>query len=213
MAGDPFPAVNVEPALTAGYVTNDALPQYVRSLLDAAVSTDSTWLEHRRFQLPRLGLNVWFASPEFRRLCEAGILETDDPQTLSDATIYALHAEPGRWPAPLQWHGAADVTGRVFDRTLSDRGLRGCHYGYCWKIYDPAARIGVQSLASPRAIPPWETASPLQVFMHWAYAAAGLRLTHAAALGQGGVGALLVGAGGSGKSGTTRAGLLHGLER
>jgi hypothetical protein len=62
------------------------------------------------------------------------------------------------------------------------------------------------------AIPPWENGSPLRLFLHWAYAHVGMRLTHAATLGIGGAGALIVGASGSGKSGTTLAGLLNGLE-
>ena len=62
------------------------------------------------------------------------------------------------------------------------------------------------------AIPPWENGSPLRLFLHWAYAHAGMRLTHAGTLGIGGAGALIVGASGSGKSGTTLAGLLNGLE-
>jgi hypothetical protein len=213
MAGDAFPAVCFGRAAAAGYVTNDGLPKYARSLLTAAVSADKGQLEHRRFQLPRLELSVWFASSEFRRVCELALVETNDPQTLMEAEIFALHAQAERWLAPLYWYGGEEMSVRVFDRALSESGLRGCYHDLpCWQIYDPAARIGVQSLASPLAIPPWEIASPLRGFLHWAYAAAGLRLTHAATLGQGGAGALLVGAGGSGKSGTTLAGILHGLE-
>jgi len=194
-------------------VTIDWLPGYARSLLAAAASTDQSGLQHRHFQLPRLGLDVWFASPDFRRLCEAGLLESTDPQPRGNAEVFALHAEDGRWPAPLHWQGGPGLSSRVFDRTLSENDLRGAYHELpCWQIYDPTANRGVQSLSAPLAIPPWETASPLRLFLHWAYAAAGLRLTHAATLGRNGEGALLAGAGGSGKSGTTLAGMIHGLD-
>ena len=213
MAGSASQAVTVEATPSPEPLTNDGLAGYARGLLAAAMSIDKTRLEHRRFQLPLLGLNVWFASPEFRRLCEVGLLETADPQTLADAEVFAMHTLDGLWSAPLLWHGGDGMSARVFDRTLTESGLRGCYYGLpCWQIYDPAVRTGVQSLSASLAIPPWETASPLRMFLHWAYAASGLRLTHAATLGQGGVGALLAGAGGSGKSGTTLAGILHGLD-
>jgi hypothetical protein len=70
----------------------------------------------------------------------------------------------------------------------------------------------VVTLPGPLDIPPWESGSPLRLFLHWAYAAARMRLTHAATLGLGGYGALIVGASGSGKSGTALAGLLNGLD-
>ena len=194
-------------------VTTGGIPQYARSMLAAALLANKTGLEHRRFHLPLLRLDVWFSSPDFRRLCEGVLSESTDPHIRADVEVFAMHAEDGRWRAPLHWRGSPEMSPRVFDRTLSEHGLRGSYHGIpCWQIFDPMTKRGVQSLLAPLAIPPWETASPLRLFLHWAYAAAGLRLTHAATLGQNGDGVLLVGAGGSGKSGTTLAGILHGLD-
>ncbi|MFO0992054.1 MAG: serine kinase [Hyphomicrobiales bacterium] len=97
---------------------------------------------------------------------------------------------------------------------MEQAGLRGFyhHEAPSWQLYDPLLRAGVHSLPYPMAVPPWETGSPLRLFLHWAYAHVGMRLTHAATLGIAGAGALIVGASGSGKSGTTMAGLLNGLQ-
>jgi hypothetical protein len=54
--------------------------------------------------------------------------------------------------------------------------------------------------------------SPLRLFLHWAYAAAGMRLTHAATLGLRGRGVLIAGPSGSGESATAIAGLMNGLD-
>ena len=215
MAHSASSAVTAEsPSMPASEViTTEGLPRYALSLLADALLTDKTRLEHRRFKLPLLGLDVWFSSPEFRRLCEGVLLESTNPETRVEAEVFAMHADDGRWLPPRHWQGGAEMSARVFDRTLSAHGLRGSYHGIpCWKIFDPMTKRGVQSLSAPLAIPPWETASPLRLFLHWAYAASGLRLTHAATLGQNGDGALLAGAGGSGKSGTTLAGILHGLD-
>lgn len=215
MAGAAFPAVTGgSPSMPAPEaVAIEDLAAYASHMLAAALSADKARLDHRRFRLPLLGFDVWFASPDFRRLCEAALIESADTRTHSEAVVFSLHAEDGRWPAPLHLQGGPEMSVRVFDRFLGDAGLRGSYYGLpCWQIYDPATRQGVQSLGAPLAMPPWETTSPLRLFLHWAYAAAGLRLTHAATLGRDGWGALLVGAGGSGKSGTTLAGILHGLD-
>ncbi|WP_428031317.1 serine kinase [Ancylobacter sp.] len=194
-------------------VASENLAGYARHLLDAAFKTETTRLERRRFRLPRLGLDVWFASAALRRLCEGALVEAPHSQAVAEAEIYALHAMQGQWPSPLYWRDTADMSPRHLDRALSEDGLRGSYHDLpSWQIYDPATRRGVQSLASPLAFPPWESTSPLRLFLHWAYAAAGLRLTHAATLGRNGAGVLLAGAGGSGKSGTTLAGILHGLD-
>ena len=123
-----------------------------------------------------------------------------------DATL------PG-WEAPVLWDVRQGFTSRDFETALERVGLRGFyhHEAPSWQFHDPVAGAGVHILPQPMAIPPWESGSPLRLFLHWAYARKGMRLTHAATLGAGTAGALVVGASGSGKSGTTLAGLLNGL--
>ena len=108
----------------------------------------------------------------------------------------------------------ADFSSREFDRILRAGNLRGFYYhdAPSWQFYDRATATGVLTLPGPLDIPPWESGSPFRLFLHWAYAAADMRLTHAATLGLGGYGALIVGASGSGKSSTALAGLLNGLD-
>lgn len=81
-----------------------------------------------------------------------------------------------------------------------------------WQVFNVESGFGVQWMAADDAYPPWESGAPLRAFLHWHYSARGMRLAHAGALGRERVGVLLVGRGGSGKSGTVVGGLLNGLE-
>ncbi len=72
-----------------------------------------------------------------------------------------------------------------------------------------AARFWV--LAEDR-VPWWERAAPLRTILHWGLRSPDRLLVHGAAVGAGGHGVLLAGAGGSGKSTTSIAALLAGLQ-
>jgi len=115
-------------------------------------------------------------------------------------------------PAPLPWSGGHYVAHRL-SADLRESGLQAHHFHDLdfWQVYDLAARRGVQLMKGPDVFPPWEPGAPLRVFLHWAYAEQGRRLAHAGTLGRDGKGVMLAGAGGSGKSGTVLAGLIHGL--
>jgi hypothetical protein len=190
------------------------LASYASELIAAARRQDTRRLGLRRFALPFIALRLRFTSPALADVCERVLATTTAPAARTAVEIFAMDTEVGDgWPAPLPWDDASGFSSRVFDETLAAAGLRGFYHDRpSWQVYDPAARFGVQSLSAPLAFPPWESASPLRLFLHWAYASIGLRLTHAATLGVDGHGALIVGASGSGKSGTTLAGLLHGLD-
>lgn len=81
-----------------------------------------------------------------------------------------------------------------------------------WQFYDRQTGRGIQLLRDAESLPLWDSGSPLRNFLHWHLNAADRSLVHAGSLGIGGHGVLLSGAGGSGKSGTVLAGVLHGLE-
>jgi hypothetical protein len=125
-----------------------------------------------------------------------------------------MDAEADGWDPPAKWDEAIPFSSWDFDRILAARNYRGFYYhdAPSWQFYDRARGVGVQTLPTPLAMPPWESSAPLRLFLHWAYAAAGMRLTHAATLGLNGRGALLAGPSGSGKSATTLAGLVNGLD-
>jgi hypothetical protein len=96
---------------------------------------------------------------------------------------------------------------------LAEHGLRGaCDTDYAiWYVYDPALALGVQAMQTATLGPPWEPSFPLRLLLHWASRTAESGMVHAGTLGHQGNGVFLVGAGGSGKSGTTLSGILHGL--
>jgi hypothetical protein len=163
--------------------------------------------------VPFLDVELRFTSPAFADLCERVLAGRSSGAALATVEIFAMDAQAAGWAMPQWWDESSGFFSRDFDQALAAIGLRGFyHHLHSWQIFDPTTRTGVQSLPSPLGIPAWETASPLRLFLHWAYASLGLRLTHAATLGIGGHGALVVGASGSGKSGTTIAGLLNGLD-
>ena len=190
------------------------LPAYARDRIDAATSYARDRLALDRFALPLLDLDLRHADPAFADLCRSRLVERSDGSAARCcARVHVFDATMEGWDAPALWRTESGFASRSFDRALAEVGLRGYyhHDAPSWQFFDPAAGLGVHALPEPMAIPPWERGSPLRLFLHWAYASAGNRLTHAATLGLGQRGVLLVGASGSGKSGTTLAGLLNGL--
>ncbi|WP_421914960.1 serine kinase [Mesorhizobium sp.] len=136
----------------------------------------------------------------------------DSADAHADCRIFVAHPGIGTIPDPATW-GQAHFTPQAFATRLADAGLRGSYFHDLdfWQFYDPHRRVGAQLMRSADSFPPWEPGAPLRAFLHWEYAARGMRLAHAGTLGIDGKGILLAGAGGSGKSGTVVAGLLNGL--
>lgn len=196
-------------------VGGDDLQVYARDRLAAAQAFPKADLIYRIFRLPQLDLVVWFANQELASLCELNLFQRRNPAPApARAEIYVLDAFLAGWNAPAAWFGKSGLSPRALDQSLAATGLRGYfhHDGPSWQFFDPITNVGVMTLNSPFGLPPWEISSPLRVFIHWAYAAAGLRLIHAATLGIGSEGALISGPSGSGKSGTTLAGFFNGLD-
>ena len=194
-------------------VSNRNLTAYAEALVQAAEGFSKARLTRRELHLPSLDLTIWFASDAFAQLCRRLLIERPISELADRAEIFAMDTGLGDWPRPLRWDEKGGYSSREFEQRLAGAGLRGFyeHEGPSWQVFAPAWRLGVQSLASPLGLPPWETGSPLRLFLHWAYAASGRRLTHAAAVGADGNGALIVGPSGAGKSGTALAALCYGL--
>lgn len=195
-------------------VTLETLPDYARYLITAAEEAATHYPATRTVRLPRLELTAHVAPGVLAdALGDAFVEAEDDLAEPSTCRIFTVHPGIGGIPEPAQW-GDAHFTEYGFAERLAGAGLRG-HYFHdldFWQVYDPERRIGVQLMTSPDAFPPWEPTAPLRAFLHWEYAARGMRLTHAGTLGANGKGVLLAGAGGAGKSGTVAAGLLNGLD-
>ena len=77
---------------------------------------------------------------------------------------------------------------------------------------DRETRQAVFWVPSHRHLPAWALASPLRSILHWWLELNGRQLVHAAAVGCGGHGVLIPGRGGSGKSSTSLACLLAGMD-
>lgn len=196
-------------------VCYENLQAYARNRIGAAVAYPKERLIRRDFRLVRLDMAMWFSSETLADLCERTLVRRkhDDPSA-ANIEVYAIDAGLGGWEPPALWREDAGFASRDFDRILDAGNLRGFyhHDAPSWQFYDRATATGVVTLPGAMDIPPWESGSPFRLFLHWAYAAANMRLTHAATLGVGGYGALIAGASGSGKSSTALAGLLNGLD-
>ncbi|MBZ9795306.1 serine kinase [Mesorhizobium sp. ES1-4] len=195
-------------------VTLETLPDYARYVIAAAEGAASRYPTTRKVRLPWLELTAHLGHGVLADALSHAFVEAvhDQPEP-SACRIFIAHPGIDGIPEPARW-GDAHFTEHGFAKRLAEAGLRG-HYFHdldFWQVYDPQRRVGVQLMASADAFPPWEPGAPLRVFLHWEYAARGMRLTHAGTLGAGGKGILLAGSGGAGKSGTVAAGLLNGLD-
>ncbi|MCB1471559.1 MAG: serine kinase [Rhodobiaceae bacterium] len=198
----------------AAAVTLETLPAFAAGAIAAAASVIHQGIPLETLPLAGLDLSVHgadaaYAVPSRVRLA---VRRTGGHAT-SDAAVLLVSAGQYGFPAPPVLTGTGSHM-RAFEAALRDTQLR-AEYGFdhrLWNIYDTKKRIGVQWTTAPGALPPWESGAPLRAFLHWFHADAGRRLVHAGTLGLAGRGALLVGKGGSGKSGTVVAGLCHGLE-
>lgn len=103
---------------------------------------------------------------------------------------------------------------KAFVEAMAQENLRGIYdpdYDL-WQFYDHEAKRGLYILRSPDAIPPWEPSFPLRNFIHWSCEGTSQGLLHAGTAGMDGEGVLIAGPGGSGKSGTTLAAILSGMD-
>lgn len=195
-------------------VTLQSLPDYARYVLAAAEGAASSYAVTAKADLPQLELTAHLSpGPLAAAIDQAFVQARDDRTATGDCRIFIADPDIEGIPVPASW-GQAYFTHHAFATSLAEAGLRGNHYHDLdfWQFYDPERRVGVQLMASPEAFPPWEPGAPLRAFLHWEYAARGMRLAHAGTLGLDGKGVLLAGSGGAGKSGTVVAGLLNGLD-
>jgi hypothetical protein len=107
-----------------------------------------------------------------------------------------------------------DFTGRGSIWGFDDQRYRSA---FAWgegsvSVMDRAERLAVYWAPSHSRLPLWMMAAPLRSILHWWMELNGRQLVHAAAVGLDGEGVLMPGRGGSGKSSTALACLLHGFE-
>jgi len=123
----------------------------------------------------------------------------------SETTGVGVPRSPRPW---IDFTGSGNIWGFDSSRYRS---------AYQWgegsvNVMDRETRQAVFWVRSARQLPPWVLASPLRSILHWWMELNGRQLVHAAAVGYDGRGVLMPGRGGSGKSSTSLACLLGGLD-
>jgi hypothetical protein len=195
-------------------VTIPTLPDYARHVMAVAEAASVHYPVRRTVHLPELELTAHLSPGTLAdALDRAFVQAAAGPKMPPGCRIFVGHPGITGIPAPARWSWG-QFTEHGLATQLADAGLRGHFYHDLdfWQFYDPQRRVGVQLMTSADAFPPWEPGAPLRPFLHWEYAARGLRLAHAGTLGLDGKGILLAGSGGAGKSGTVVAGLINGLD-
>jgi hypothetical protein len=164
----------------------------------------------RRFALPGASLTIGYSSPQFAELCDRAYVSVSPADDARPVTIAVVDQEAmphmPRWSGPAPgFHGVTTV--------LAEHGLRAAYDAdhLTWDIYDASRALGVRAMQATTLRPPWEPSFPLRLLLHWAGRSPERGMVHAGTLGHEGRGVFLVGAGGSGKSGTTLSGILNGL--
>lgn len=198
--------------MPAARIDTANLPAFAQSLIRQMTDLPHTSLHLRKFSIFGINVAAWFTDPAYADLCARNLAEAPAGEDASDITLFLFDAQSAGMPSPALW-GAEVFDRTAFNEVLASAALHGAylHNPRVWQFFSPSERVGVQLIRAPGATPDWETGGPLRVFLHWASAMRGARLCHAATLGLGDKGVLLSGAGGSGKSGTTLAGIAHGL--
>lgn len=197
-------------------VSMDSVADYARLVLDEARSLRDRSGTRANVALPGLLADVLSFDPAMSEAVAGNFAQVPDAGAAAPARLHAFIVHPGveGVSSPLSWDVRQPCHPQRIADVLWEAGLQAAYFGDLdhWHVYDHSAATAVQLMRAPGRHPPWETGAPLRPFLHWHYALRGRRLAHAGTLGTGGKGVLLAGAGGSGKSGTVIAGLLHGLQ-
>lgn len=191
-----------------------SLPGYLRQLLQQASELGDDELLVRHFRVAGLRLKLRFADPAIADIySERLVNQTTGNAQPHDLRVDILDAERLGWPSPRLWDDFGCAEGWL-EEGLRAAGLRAA-YPYqprFWTCYDQRASTALQFTGAIGDLPIWDFGAPIRNVIHWAMADRGLRLLHSATLGSASGGVLISGPGGSGKSGTTTAGVLHGMK-
>lgn len=131
-------------------------------------------------------------------------------------TVYAAsHEDDGFRPPPVEWPFDASQ-GNVIARTVWDRdagiAIVSDESRGIWHLHDLNTGTGLYWTRAAASLPAWEYGSPLRHHIHWGALSAGLTMVHSAVVGENGIGVMLAGPGGSGKSTLTAAAISCGMQ-
>lgn len=114
---------------------------------------------------------------------------------------------PPDWPFPIDDRNSFQ---RVFWNPAGHHALTSDEQSGVWNLMDPKAGLGLIWIRDLKSLPGWEYSSPLRHHFHWSALMNGSTLVHAAAFDTPSGAIMLTGPGGSGKSTTTAAAIVHG---
>lgn len=165
-------------------------------------------------RLPDLSVRVSSFDPDLAVAVARQFVPAPPADGAARMRVFILHPGVAGVGPPLPWDRRRPCHPQRLATVLAQAGLQAAYFDDLehWHILDHASGVAVQLMRAPGDYPPWETGAPLRPFLHWHYAQAGQRLAHCGTLGVAGRGVVLAGGGGSGKSGTVIAGLMHGLQ-
>jgi hypothetical protein len=186
-------------------------------LLDRAEEiAHSARIETRTYRFGPLAVALQAAGPVLSRRLTAAIEFAEVRGADGDAfRVIALDSTaPGVGKLP-HWQILEAHSGRL-EQQYECRALqlimRYDADGRTWRVASLARRSAVIWTADARRLPDWEDAAPLRDVLHWACIRSPWFLAHGAAIGSAEGGVLFTGPGGSGKSTTTAAAVLSGLQ-
>lgn len=133
------------------------------------------------------------------------------PTGVPTAYVYLLQA-----PEELQsfpWFSVSELSPAIFHKALAAEKMIATYPSLEGQIQwmDCRKRVAIHMFRNRTDFMPWESSAPLRIPFQWILATENLRLAHAAVIGDDSNGIALFGKGGSGKSGTTLAGLAVGM--
>lgn len=196
-------------------VANSAnLLEFLREAIELARRDTAILKPIHTVRLHRLQLQLLTRNQHYADLVRQRVFcDEADLAPCETCRVAVLSPDDSSLPPPPTW-GEPIFHPREFEKLLEDSPLRASYFHdlKVWQIYDHQQKFGLLWLTGPRAYCDWEPAAPLRTFLHWSACFQGMRLAHAGVLGREGQGILLVGRGGSGKSGTVIGGIVHGLQ-
>lgn len=196
-------------------VSIDTVAHYARRVIDEVRVVRDRSGERCSVLLPDLTVDTLSFDPDMSEAVRNNFAPAPHAAA-APARMHAFIVHPGveGVSSPLPWDVRRPCHPQRIADVLREAGLQASYFSDLdhWHIYDRSTATAVQLMRDAGQYPPWETGAPLRPFLHWHYAMQGRRLTHCGTLGTGGKGIILAGAGGSGKSATVIAGLLHGLQ-
>jgi hypothetical protein len=185
------------------------LPGELIRRLGAAAPGAETFTRHFRFG--PMGVSLETADRSLYERLAPAIRHAARAAAPADAVAVGLRDFRGPVPVPAEWRAGLPEGDYVYLREAGEVVGTWQPRSDTWETFDPRTRRGLLATGDLAGIPAWEWAAPLRGVLHWAALATPGCLVHGAAIGDERRGALLVGAGGSGKSTTTAAALLAGI--